>query len=141
MSENGVVGVILTSIVTGVVIIASLAMVSATNIDFSTAAKFVFKNVSLLVVLGALVFVHMKSVSDPWSSYSSSLYWYGYALIIAVHFLTWWPVIRFTNLPDFVDSSRFLEWYQSYTFLSFCFVALLVGLYLLTRKIIEDWAE
>lgn len=123
------------------VIFLSGALVSSTSLDFSTASTFVAKNVVLVLVTGALVYFHFRSASDTWSSYSSPLYWYAYPIVISLHFMSWWPVIRYTNMPDFIDPSRYLAWYQSYPFLIFCLLALLLGLELLMRKIINDWSD
>lgn len=139
MNERGFLGI--AAAVIFAVIFLSGALVSSTNLDFSTASTFVAKNVTLALIAGGVVFFHFRSVLDTWSSYSSSFYWYVYPVIISLHFLTWWPVIRYTNMPEFVDPSRYLEWYQSYPFLVLCLLTLLLGLELLTRKIINDWTD
>lgn len=123
------------------VIFLSGALVSSTNLDFSTASGFVAKNFAILLITGALIYFHFRAVSDAWSSYSSSLYWYAYPVLISLHFLSWWPVIRYTNMPEFIDPSNYLVWYQSYPFLIVCLLALLLGLELLVRKIINDWSD
>lgn len=128
-------------LVGGAYLILSVIMINFVDADFMTGLIFTIKMLVLCLVFAASLCLHAMSFKDESPSHFSDYYFYVYPVVISLGFMSWWPIIRFNNFPDVIDASRFLAWYQSYPFLVFCFLVLLLGLELLAHKTIQDWID